>query len=108
MTRHEIAIPDHVVRRVIARCGTPHPFATLATAWPPSHQDTRMTEDHQAALEAALKRAGITPPPGRMRGLLVTHRDLQAMLPMLRNGRSAAAEPAGIYALETITRGDKA
>lgn len=32
MTRHEIAIPDHVKRRVIARCGTPHPFAALVPA----------------------------------------------------------------------------
>lgn len=67
-----------------------------------------MTDDQEALLETALKRAGITPPPGRMRGLLATHRDLQAMLPALRNGRGAAAEPAGIYALETITRGDRA
>lgn len=26
---HKLAIPDHVLQRVIARCGTPHPFATL-------------------------------------------------------------------------------
>lgn len=61
-----------------------------------------MTDEQ--ALDAALKRAGITPPPGRMAGLLATYTDLQTMLPLLRNGRTAAAEPAGTYVIETTAR----
>jgi len=63
-----------------------------------------MTEERDPELDMVLKRAGIIPPPGRYRGLLATYRDLQAMLPLLRGPRTAAAEPAGIYVLDTITR----
>ena len=55
-------------------------------------------------LDLVLKRAGITLPEGRYAGVLFCYRDLQTLLPLLRNGRTAAAEPAGTYDLDTITR----
>lgn len=64
-----------------------------------------MTEIPDPELDLILKRAGITPPPGRMGGLLVAYRELQTMLPVLRGPRGAAAEPAGTYVLDTVTRG---
>ncbi|PZW50919.1 hypothetical protein C8P66_101134 [Humitalea rosea] len=63
-----------------------------------------MTEERDAELDMVLKRAGLTLPPNRYAGILATYRDLQAMLPVLRGPRTAAAEPAGTYVLETITR----
>lgn len=63
-----------------------------------------MPEDDERELEAALARAGVTPPPGRMRGLLAAYKDLRPMLPLLRGPRDAAAEPAGVYSFDSITR----
>lgn len=61
-----------------------------------------MTEDEDMA--AAMGRAGLTIPPGREAGLRETWRELQGMRALLRNGRPAAAEPAGTYVLDTVTR----
>ncbi|MDT8276470.1 MAG: hypothetical protein E7K72_05525 [Roseomonas mucosa] len=63
-----------------------------------------MTTEADPELDMALSRAGITLPPGRYAGVLATHRDLQKMMPILRQPRTAAAEPAGVYVLDTITR----
>ena len=63
-----------------------------------------MSDDEEPELDLLLQRAGITLPPGRRRGVLATYRDLQAMLPVLRSQRTAAAEPAGTYVIDTITR----
>ncbi|MCQ4159363.1 hypothetical protein NON00_05430 [Roseomonas sp. GC11] len=60
--------------------------------------------DPAAELDMLLRRAGITLPPERMPGVLAGFLDLQVMLPLLRQPRSAAAEPAGTYDLSTITR----
>lgn len=62
-------------------------------------------QDRDADLDLALRRAGIALPPGRYAGVLASYRDLQTMLPLLRNGRTAAAEPAGTYDLDSIMRG---
>ena len=63
-----------------------------------------MSDEHGPELDLVLKRAGITLPPGRRRGVLATYRDLQVMLPVLRGPRTAAAEPAGTYVIDTIIR----
>jgi hypothetical protein len=63
-----------------------------------------MTAEDESEMAMAMRRAGITIPPGREAGIRETWRELQTMRPLLRNGRTAAAEPAGIYALDTITR----
>lgn len=63
-----------------------------------------MSDGQDLGLDLVLKRAGITLPPGRRRGVLATYRDLQAMLPILRGPRIAAAEPAGTYVIDTVTR----
>ena len=45
------------------------------------------------------------PPPDPARDArLATYRDLQVMLPVLRGPRTAAAEPAGTYVIDTVTR----
>ncbi len=62
--------------------------------------------DRYPELDMLLERAGIALPPDRYAGVLAGFLDLQAMLPQLRQPRTAAAEPAGTYDLDTITRGD--
>ncbi|MFC0410163.1 hypothetical protein [Roseomonas elaeocarpi] len=62
------------------------------------------TTDHDPQLDMLLQRAGITLPEGRYRGVLESYQDLMKMLPVLRQPRTAAAEPAGTYSLDTITR----
>ncbi|HWL79478.1 MAG TPA: hypothetical protein VNR89_00855 [Roseomonas sp.] len=61
-------------------------------------------EERDAELDLLLRRAGITIPPERYAGVLNGYRDLQAALPLLRSARTAAAEPAGTFVLDTVTR----
>jgi hypothetical protein len=65
---------------------------------------TPSSEELSRELQQALQRAGLDLPPGRLPGLLATYTELRAMLPLLRRPRSAAAEPAGVYDLATVTR----
>lgn len=60
--------------------------------------------ERDAALDLLLQRAGITIPAERYAGVLIGYRELQALLPRLRGTRSAAAEPAGTFVLDTVTR----
>jgi hypothetical protein len=49
-------------------------------------------------------RAGLEIPPDRKPGLLQGFKDLRQMLSLIRQPRTAAAEPAGTYCLDTVTR----
>lgn len=49
-------------------------------------------------------RAGLEIPPERRAGVFQGFKDLRKMTLLLRQPRTAAAEPAGVYAIATITR----
>ena len=49
-------------------------------------------------------RAGLEIPADRKEKLFLGFKDLRQMLALIRQPRTAAAEPAGVYSLETITR----
>ncbi len=53
-----------------------------------------------------LNHAGHDVPADRMTAILAGYRDLKTMLALLRQPRTAANEPANVYSLETITRGE--
>lgn len=58
----------------------------------------------ESDLAFLLKHAGHDVPADRMPGLLAGYADLKGMLALLRQPRTAAAEPANVYSLDTITR----
>lgn len=60
--------------------------------------------DDEAELMFLLKRAGHDLPEDRKAAVVVAYQDLKAMTKLLRQPRTAAAEPATIYSLDTITR----
>ncbi|HWX46630.1 MAG TPA: hypothetical protein VNZ61_01070 [Roseomonas sp.] len=60
--------------------------------------------ERDAEFDMLLRRAGIIIPDERYAGVLSGYRELQALLPKLRGPRSAAAEPAGTFVIETVTR----
>jgi len=62
-----------------------------------------MTEQSQEALEAEfdmmMARAGVTVPAERRAAVLSGFKDLRGSLHLLRNGRTAAAEPSNVFRL---------
>lgn len=64
------------------------------------------TQDDDKALEQELdvlmSKAGATIPDDRKAGVFAGYRELKAMAAMLRQPRTAAAEPSNIYSLETF------
>ena len=59
-------------------------------------------EDLDAELDVYLRRAGLSVPPDRRPGLMVAFTELRGQLQLLRNGRSAAAEPSNVFRLHRI------
>ena len=55
-----------------------------------------------AEFDILMARAGLTIPPDRRAALLTGFADLRAMLPVLRQPRTAAAEPANIFRLSKL------
>ncbi len=49
-----------------------------------------------------MERAGLTIPPDRLPALLAGYADLRAQLPLLRQPRTAAAEPSNIFHLTPV------
>lgn len=49
-------------------------------------------------------RAGLTIPAERKATLFLGFKDLRKMLGLIRQPRTAAAEPAGTYSIDTVTR----
>ena len=68
-----------------------------------------MPEPTDAALklefDCLAARAGLTVPPDRRDVVFEGFKELRAMLPLLRQPRTAASEPAGTYDIRTINRG---
>ncbi len=65
---------------------------------------TLAPDERDTGLDLLLKKAGIEIPDSRYPAILLGYREIQAMMPLLRGPRTAAAEPAGTYVLETVTR----
>jgi hypothetical protein len=55
-------------------------------------------------LDLAMARAGVSVPPERKAGVVACYADLKRMTALLRQPRSAAAEPSNIYSLPVILR----
>ncbi|MBE9607132.1 hypothetical protein IAI18_19880 [Acetobacteraceae bacterium H6797] len=62
-----------------------------------------MSDELDPDLAFCLRRAGIVPPDARATGMNITYKELQTMLPLLRSARTAAAEPAGVYAIASTS-----
>ena len=63
--------------------------------------------DNQALIaefEILAARAGLTIPESRKPALLRGFKDLKRMTALMRQPRTAASEPAGTYAVLTVTR----
>ena len=58
-----------------------------------------------AEFDALAKRAGLMVPDDRRALLFDGFKDMRRMLPLLRQPRTAASEPAPTYAMHSITRG---
>jgi hypothetical protein len=63
---------------------------------------TAPPEALDAEFDILMARAGLTIPPDRRAALLAGFADLRAMLPVLRQPRTAAAEPANIFRLHKL------
>ena len=59
-------------------------------------------EDLAAEFDMHMRRAGLTVPPEHRSGLLVSFAELRDQVDLLRNGRTAAAEPSNIYRMHRI------
>jgi hypothetical protein len=66
------------------------------------------TDDGDAALERELDmlmaRIGVEVPADRKRGVIAGYKDIKRMAALLRQPRSAAAEPSNIYSLTPFLR----
>ncbi len=68
--------------------------------------DARAAEDRlKAELEVNLARAGVVVPEDRMEAVLAGYRDLKRMCALLRQPRTAAAEPSNTYSLAALMKG---
>lgn len=61
--------------------------------------------DLKHELEALLRRAGVTVPEDRMDAVLSGYADLKGMCALLRQPRTAAAEPSNVFSLVTLMKG---
>jgi hypothetical protein len=57
-----------------------------------------------AEFDALAKRAGLTIPEDRKPAMLAGFKDLKRMAALMRQPRTAANEPAGAYAILSVTR----
>ena len=64
-------------------------------------QATPSDDDLKLELEAAAKKAGLTIPAERFEAILTSYKDQKRMVALLRQPRTAAAEPSNIYSLVT-------
>jgi hypothetical protein len=68
-------------------------------------QTASSDENASAELAALLKRAGLQVPDDRMEAVLAGYVDLKTMCALLRQPRTAAAEPSNTYSLVTLMKG---
>ena len=68
---------------------------------------TEIPEEEALALEFDVfaRRAGLDIPADRRAAVFVGFKDLRRMVALLRQPRTAAHEPAGTYAIQSVTRG---
>jgi len=58
-------------------------------------------DDLKQELDAAAKKAGLTIPADRFEAILAGYKDQKRMIALLRQPRTAAAEPSNVYSLVT-------
>lgn len=61
--------------------------------------------DLKQELEVLLARSGVTVPTDRMDAVLAGYAELQRMCALLRQPRTAAAEPSNVFSLVTLMKG---
>lgn len=66
--------------------------------------ETKAT-DPKLELEVLLRRAGVAVPEDRMEAVLAGYADLTRMTALLRQPRTAAAEPSNAFSLVTLMKG---
>ncbi len=59
-------------------------------------------EDLEAEFDMFMARAGVALPADRRAGVLAGFKDLRGSLHLLRNGRTAAAEPSNVFRLTPL------
>ena len=59
----------------------------------------------ETEFDALAARAGLAVPADRRQALLKGFKDIRRMTALMRRPRTAADEPAGTYAILTVTRG---
>ena len=79
-------------------------MANEATASKGSGSRSGATDPVREELLVLLRAAGHELPADRIDGVLAGYRDLLAMKELLRGPRTAASDPANIYALATMMR----
>ncbi len=57
-----------------------------------------------AEFDVLARRAGLEIPESRKPAMLKGYKDMKRMTALMRQPRTAAHEPAGTYAIETVTR----
>lgn len=67
---------------------------------PMSTQDDALERE----FDVVMAKAGISVPPQRRAGLLVSYKDMQRMAALLRQPRTAASEPSNIFSLKPFLR----
>lgn len=65
--------------------------------------ETEVSLRHE--LDVNLARAGVVVPPDRMDAVLAGYKDLKRLCALLRQPRTAAAEPANTFSLVTLMKG---
>ena len=65
---------------------------------------TPTPETLEAEFDTLMARAGLTIPPDRRAALLAGFADISDMLPLLRQPRTAAAEPSNVFRLTKLER----
>ncbi len=61
--------------------------------------------DRRRELEVLLERAGVAVPADRMEAVLAGYADLKRLTALLRQPRTAAAEPSNTFSLVTLMKG---
>jgi len=65
---------------------------------------TEEDADLERELDMLMAKAGAEVPADRKAGIVAGYRDLKRMTALLRQPRTAAAEPSNIYSLESFVR----
>jgi hypothetical protein len=110
-----VAGGDYSLRRTKRATARGSPQGPCRACQSPESPDNAGAEAMSAEDDAALERefdvlmakAGAKIPPDRKAGVIAGYKDMKRMAALLRQPRSAAAEPSNIYSLTGFARGKR-